>query len=94
MPVVPAGKGRYRVSGPLEMETVPLVTDKTRGMFQGASRVVIDLGGVTSADSAAMALIVDWMREARRAGAELHFENVPAPLLAIAKAARLEHLLP
>ena len=36
----------------------------------------------------------DLLQEARKQGASVHFEQVPEAVQAIARAARLEHLLP
>jgi len=49
---------------------------------QGAAAIrggatVIDLGGVSNADSSGVALLLAWQRRAREAGRQVSFVNVP-----------------
>jgi phospholipid transport system transporter-binding protein len=92
--VAELGDGRYAVSGLLRLETVPALWRETRGLFARPRRVVIDFSGVSEVDSAGLALLIEWMRDARRAGGEVHFENIPRQMQAIARVSRLEGLLP
>ncbi|HEB99345.1 MAG TPA: STAS domain-containing protein, partial [Thiotrichales bacterium] len=50
--------------------------------------------GVGRADSAGLALLVEWMREARRQGREIRFLGMPAQMSAIAEVSGLSELLP
>lgn len=89
----PAGEGAYRVEGPLDFATVPaLWRDATLEPGAGG-RVEVDLAGVTRADSAGLALLLEWLRAARGRGLAVAFRNPPAQMLAVARAARLESLL-
>jgi phospholipid transport system transporter-binding protein len=87
------GDGRYGVGGALRFETVPRLWAETRGLFGVAGRLTVDLGAVTEVDSAGLALMVEWLREARRAGGGLRFERIPEPMQAIARVSRLSELL-
>lgn len=87
------GRNGYAVVGPLQFDSVPEVWKKSRLLFQPDQSLVLDLKGVSRADSAALALLVAWTREARRAGARLRFQNIPPQLMALIRAARLENLL-
>ncbi|MBL8445924.1 MAG: STAS domain-containing protein [Zoogloeaceae bacterium] len=51
----------------------------------GAGDWVVDLTGVTHADSAAVAVLLDWLRASRAAGGRLTFLGVPASLLSLAR---------
>jgi len=42
--------------------------------------VVIDLGSVTHSNSAGLALMIEWLAEAQRAGRTIRFENIPNSL--------------
>ena len=53
---------------------------------------MIDLGEVAQADSAALALLVEWRKFAARQGLRLELRSVPAQLRALAAAAGLEAL--
>ncbi len=89
-----AGPGRYVVAGPLQFSTVTQVRKLSAALLARDTSLVLDLQGVTRADSAGLALLVEWLREARRRQVEVHFENIPPQLQAIARVSRLERILP
>jgi phospholipid transport system transporter-binding protein len=60
----------------------------------GAGETVFDLGGVKSADSTGVALMLAWQRKAHGAGQQLRFTNVPKNVCALAKLYGVESLLP
>lgn len=87
--------GEVHVSGDLTFATVTALWRDSRPLLAaGGAQLQIDLAGVGRADSAGLALLVEWLRSARAAGTELVFLAVPAQLLAIASASGVEHLLP
>ena len=88
------GSGRYVVTGLLQFDTVTKARKLGAALLARESSWVLDLRGVTRADSAGLALLVDWVREARRRQIAVRFENIPAQLLALAKVSRLERILP
>ncbi len=91
----PAVSGGLRVSGELVFETVPELLEQGRVLFEeGAPGFELDLGGVTRADSAGLALLVEWMRIAHRRHRNIVFRNVPEQMLAIARVSGLEEILP
>ncbi len=55
--------------------------------------IEIDLKGVTRADSAGLALLVEWLRAAERAGKSISFVNVPVQLSSIARISGLDEIL-
>lgn len=67
---------RLRVAGALTMETVPAMLERSSTQLVGTDR--IDLSAVTDVDSAAVALVLAWQREARQRGAALAIEGAPA----------------
>jgi phospholipid transport system transporter-binding protein len=58
-----------------------------------AGETVFDLGGVKSADSSAVALMLAWQRRAQAQGRSLTFVNVPANVDALASLYGVEGLL-
>jgi phospholipid transport system transporter-binding protein len=58
-----------------------------------APRLVIDCSGVTRADSAGLAVLLDWMAWGRRKSRPVSLENLPASLVAIAKISEVDELL-
>ena len=58
-----------------------------------AGETVFDLGGVKSADSSALALMLAWERRARAQGRNLKFVNVPANVDALAQLYGVQELI-
>lgn len=83
-----------RVHGEMSFATVPgLHREATPLIAQAVSPLRIDLGAVSRADSAGLALLVHWLRQGRNRGLDIHFSGLPAQLIAIARASGLEGLL-
>ena len=62
-------------------------------LFAGEQKFAIDLDEVTHTDSAGLALLVEWLREARSRQAEVSFHNLPAQMVAIARTTNLDQIL-
>ncbi len=89
-----SGDGRLTISGEFGFATASsLLTQGAKLVNQGQD-LTIDLSGVTSSDSAGLALMLEWMDQFRAAGQQLHFLNVPESLLEIARVSNLADLLP
>ncbi len=58
-----------------------------------AGETVFDLGGVRSADSSGVALMLAWLRKAQAKGQRLTFINVPENLTTIARLYGVDELL-
>lgn len=87
------GSGRFRVSGVLNAATVTHILAQSRERFQGLSRVEVDFGAVTESDSSGLALLLEWLRLARKAGRQVHFDNVPEQIMALARISEVDDLL-
>jgi phospholipid transport system transporter-binding protein len=59
----------------------------------GAGALEIDCSAVTVADSAGLAVLLDWMRTAKSAGRPLRYAHLPAGLTALARISEVEELL-
>jgi phospholipid transport system transporter-binding protein len=55
--------------------------------------ITIDLARVIEADSAGLAVLVEWLARARKLGTVLHYANIPAQILTIAQISDLDELL-
>jgi phospholipid transport system transporter-binding protein len=58
-----------------------------------ADRIVFDCGSVTRADSAGLAVLLDWLAWGRRKSRRVTLENLPASLLVIARISEVDGLL-
>jgi ABC-type transporter Mla MlaB component len=84
------------LDGALSFETLP---DVLRASEEYAARpdlpdrLTIDFAGVGSIDSSAVALLLEWRRQAARRGKTLEFVNLPANLVALATLYGVEGLI-
>ena len=88
-----AGTGTLTVSGDLTFQTVPRLHAECGAQVATGSEVALDLAGVARTDSAGVALLVDWLRQARAAGGDLRFLHVPEQMRSIVRVSGLERLL-
>lgn len=84
--------GRCAVQGPVLMSNVTALLADSARLFDGA-HVVVDLGGVTDVDSAAVSLLLEWRRGAQAAKRRIEFVNVPANLKSLADLYGVSELL-
>ena len=84
----------YHVSGELTLDTAGEVLTQTESLFASAAVLDIDLAGVSRADSAGLALLIAWMRQAKQDEKSISFRHLPAQMLAIAEASGLDEMLP
>lgn len=85
--------GHWKLSGELGFGTVSRLLKDARTEFSGGNAIEIDLSGVTRADSAGLALLVEWLRVAERSGNSLGFVNMPAQMQSIARICGLDDIL-
>ena len=75
------------LTGALSFETLPAVLAQSAEYAARTDlpdRLTIDFAGITAVDSSAVALLLEWRREALRLKKVLEFVNLPANLLALA----------
>jgi len=90
------GEGaRLQLSGVLDHATVPVLREQGRALIaQGSGPLVLDCAGVEHANSAGLALLLAWLRDARAAGRSLSIANLPSELRQIAEVSDALELLP
>ena len=74
------GDGRFALSGEMSFGTVDRILE-------------VDFSGVDKADSAGLALLLEWKAVARRRAHRIDYLAIPDSVLAIAKTTEVEHLL-
>lgn len=81
------------LSGPVTLGNVAALLDEgRRHLAEGVQ--LVDLSEVTEMDSALLALLLAWTRDARAREREIAFANLPASLRTIARLYGVERLLP
>jgi phospholipid transport system transporter-binding protein len=76
------------LEGPLSFESLPDVLARSRAYGERADlpdTLTIDFSKVSQVDSSAVALLLEWRREAARLGKTLFFVSLPANLMALAE---------
>ncbi|MFU8797139.1 MAG: STAS domain-containing protein [Gammaproteobacteria bacterium] len=85
-------KNVLHVTGPLTLETVN--AELLRGMaWIKQHDGIIDLQQVTRADSAGVALLIEWIRFAKQQNRSIQFEHLPEQLLTLMRVSGLDILL-
>jgi phospholipid transport system transporter-binding protein len=92
--LVAVGDDRLHVEGVVDFSTVTRLYSDSQVRFVAGRRLVIDLDGVSGANSAALALLLEWMELAHTRGTKLKLQNLPAGVLSIAALSGLDVLLP
>jgi phospholipid transport system transporter-binding protein len=83
---------RMLVSGTLTLASVAADLEQGKAAIAGGVRS-IDLAEVGELDSSALALLLAWLREAKRLGRELTLTNLPRGLTTIASLYGVAELL-
>ena len=84
---------RLLLDGELTVDTVARVLADTPPQDRAAAEIV-DLAGVTEVDSAAIALAITWLREARAGGRTIRFEHLPPAMAKLARLYAVADLIP
>ena len=85
-----------QLTGALSFETLPGVLEQSAAFTARPDlpeSLTIDFAGITAVDSSAVALLLEWRRQAQRLGKALVFVNLPANLLALARLYGVEELI-
>jgi len=82
-----------KLSGPVTLANVAQVLEEGLQQIRDGART-IDLREVTELDSSLLAMLLAWLREAKRRNSEVAFANLPQGLETIAQLYGVEGLLP
>ncbi len=87
------GNGRFAVLGDLSFQTAAMVLEESKSLFDEYASIELDLAGVKRADSAGLALLLEWVNWARNHVREIRFQNIPRQLVSIAQISEVEEML-
>ena len=90
-----AAEGRLAAQGPLTFATARLASELGRNAIgtAGGPPLEVDCGGITSSDSAGLAVLLDWLAAAKRSGRKLRYSRIPQGLAALSRISEVEDLL-
>ncbi|MDO9169792.1 MAG: STAS domain-containing protein [Methylobacter sp.] len=79
------GPGNFVIEGNLTFATIDKQTLKSFSFLKSAKEITLDLAGVSSTDSAGLALMIEWIRYSQHNRTHIIFKNIPKQLLNLAK---------
>ena len=87
---------RVEIDGTLTLDSATATLQRGRAALAGLSAgdAVFDLGQIGAVDSAGLAVVFAWLRDAQAAGRKLTFVRPPQQLLSLAAVYGLSDLLP
>lgn len=84
--------GGARIRGELTFESVPGLYERAEPFFADGV-MFVDLSGVTTVDSAGLALLLEWQASSMGTPGRLEFNNAPPSLLSLASLSEATELL-
>ncbi len=86
---------QWSLKGPLNVETISSIWRKGHeGISQTRSKEIeLDLSQITDPDSASVALLIDWLRYAKRYHKTLRLHHVPKKMQDIIRLSNLQDIL-
>ncbi|WP_024304476.1 lipid asymmetry maintenance protein MlaB [Pseudogulbenkiania sp. MAI-1] len=88
-----AASGSLQLSGRIDMDSAADHLARLKRQLNGSSIQELDLSGVTGADSAALALLLELLRHGRERGNALRLGPLPPTLASLARLYGLDELL-
>ena len=88
-----AGPGRFELSGEVGFDDAARLLAEGDAAFGSQPAIEIDLARVARADSAGLALLLEWSLVAASAGRVLRYRNVPPAIASLAGISDVAELL-
>lgn len=87
------GDGRFELIGEMSFDTADKILDSSEALFGDYASLEVDLSRVEKADSAGLALLLEWKAQANRKAGTITFVDVPESVLAIAETTEVSGLI-
>ena len=87
------GDGRFTLSGEMSFNTADRILRSSEALFGDHASVELDMSSVSKADSAGLALLLEWKSRALARQSSIRFVAVPESLLAIARTTEVRDLI-
>lgn len=87
------GDGRFELIGDMSFDTAEKILKSSEQPFGQYNALELDLSQVTKADSAGLALLLEWKAQANQRAGQIKFLAVPESLLAIAQTTEVSDLI-
>jgi phospholipid transport system transporter-binding protein len=87
------GAFRFHVQGDMTYSSVKALLQRSIELFSSVEELEVDLSQVDHADSAGLALVLEWVAQASERNAKIVFTGIPDSMLSIARLCQVESLL-
>jgi phospholipid transport system transporter-binding protein len=81
------------LSGDLDFSNVMYIYQKSLADIYQLPVVNVDFFSLTSSNSSGLALMIEWIKLSKQLNKPIHFFNLSAKLMSIAKVAGMDHLI-
>ena len=82
--------GVVKIEGVIDLTTAKSLKKQTIGLFNGPSEIQFDLSAVSQSNSAALALLLEWLKMANKHQVSLSFSNIPEHLRELSRVYGIE----
>ena len=90
--IVKEGADRFIVDGNLTFAAIDKKIVKSFEFLASGKQITLDFGKVGNTDSAGLALMLEWIKQAHSKRVQLRFINIPGQLLNLAKLSGLDKM--
>jgi phospholipid transport system transporter-binding protein len=87
------GDGHFELSGDMSFGTVAEILRTSERAFGQFEKLEVNLSQVRKADSAGLALLLEWKVQAGQRAIQINYVDIPESLLAIAKTTEVSELI-
>lgn len=87
------GNGQFELSGEMSFDTAAEILRSSEPAFGQFEKLEIDLSQVQKADSAGLAVLLEWKAQAIQRAGQISYVGIPKSLLAIAKTTEVSELI-
>ncbi|MEW8029503.1 MAG: STAS domain-containing protein [Candidatus Thiodiazotropha sp.] len=87
------GAFRFHVQGDMTFSSVKDLLQRSNELFSVVQEFEVDLSRVDHADSAGLALVLEWIAQAAERNARIVFTGIPESMVSIARLCQVESLL-
>jgi phospholipid transport system transporter-binding protein len=91
--LTPSSGERVLAQGPLTFATARGASAQGEALLTGAAAGEIDCSGISAADSAGLAVLIDWLGVAKRTKRRLRYTHLPQGLTSLATISEIAELL-
>lgn len=83
--IIAQGNGIFTVAGDMDFATVNKLLAQSKILFATTEPITLDLSAVKRANSAGLALLLEWQHQAYTIQQPLHIRNAPSAIISIAR---------